>query len=84
MIALSLQDIADITGGRLDHVSDPQLQVTGPVEFDSRRVDKGALFVALPGARVDGHDFAEDAIANGATAVLAARPVGVPAIVVEP
>lgn len=84
MIALSLQDIADITGGRLDHVSDPQLQVTGPVEFDSRHVDKGALFVALPGARVDGHDFAEDAIANGATAVLAARPVGVPAIVVEP
>lgn len=84
MIALSVQEIADIVGGRLDHVDDPDAQVTGPVEFDSRRVSDGALFVALPGARVDGHDFAADAVCGGATAVLAARPVGVPAIVVEP
>ncbi|MEO7079185.1 MAG: UDP-N-acetylmuramoyl-tripeptide--D-alanyl-D-alanine ligase, partial [Rhodococcus sp. (in: high G+C Gram-positive bacteria)] len=41
-------------------------------------------FLALPGAKVDGHDHAAAAVAAGAVAVLAARPVGVPAIVVEP
>ncbi len=84
MIALTLQEIADITGGRLDCVEDPSVQVTGFVEFDSRKVTPGGLFLALPGARVDGHDFAEKAVASGAVAVLAARPVGVSAIVVEP
>ena len=44
----------------------------------------GGLFLALPGARSDGHDFAAAAVGAGAVAVLAARPVGVPAIVVEP
>ncbi len=38
----------------------------------------------MPGARSDGHDFAAGAFAAGAVAVLAARPVGVPAIVVPP
>jgi UDP-N-acetylmuramoyl-tripeptide--D-alanyl-D-alanine ligase len=57
--------------------------VTGPVVIDSRRVEPGGLFAALAGERVDGHDFAPAAIAAGAAAVLASRPVpGVPAIVV--
>src|SRR6202011_4464160 len=60
------------------------LHVTGTVEFDSRRVTPGGLFLALPGARADGHDHAASAVAAGAVAVLAARPVGVPAIVVQP
>ena len=42
----------------------------------------GGLFAATVGARVDGHDYAAGAVAAGAVAVLAARPVGVPAIVV--
>ena len=42
--------------------------------FDSRRIQPGMLFVALPGARVDGHDFIGDAFARGAGAVLCARP----------
>ena len=54
------------------------------VEFDSRAVTPGGLFLALPGARSDGHDFAAAAVAAGAVGVLAARPVGVPAIVVTP
>jgi UDP-N-acetylmuramoyl-tripeptide--D-alanyl-D-alanine ligase len=58
--------------------------VTGTVEFDSRAVGPGGLFLALPGARSDGHDHAGAAVAAGAVAVLAARPVGVPAIVVRP
>ncbi|QPK78507.1 UDP-N-acetylmuramoyl-tripeptide--D-alanyl-D-alanine ligase [Corynebacterium lizhenjunii] len=84
MIELSVKDIAQITGGYLDCVADPSATVTASVEFDSREVRPGGLFVAFPGARVDGHDFAAQAVAAGAVAVLAARPVGIPAIVVEP
>ena len=84
MIPLSIADIAEITGGSLDCVSDPDQRVTGFIEFDSRKVTKGGLFLALPGARVDGHDYAEKAIEQGAVAVLAARPVGVPSVVVKP
>ncbi|WP_280267820.1 UDP-N-acetylmuramoyl-tripeptide--D-alanyl-D-alanine ligase [Nocardia wallacei] len=84
MIELTLREIADIVGGTLHDVPDPAVTVTGAVEFDSRRVDSGGLFLALPGEHADGHDFAAAAVAAGAVAVLAARPVGVPAIVVEP
>ncbi|ADG79250.1 UDP-N-acetylmuramoyl-tripeptide--D-alanyl-D-alanine ligase OS=Tsukamurella paurometabola (strain ATCC 8368 / DSM / CCUG 35730 / CIP 100753 / JCM 10117 /KCTC 9821 / NBRC 16120 / NCIMB 702349 / NCTC 13040) OX=521096 GN=murF PE=3 SV=1 [Tsukamurella paurometabola] len=82
MIELTLAQIADIVGGTLHDVPDPQATVTGTVEFDSREIGSGDLFLALPGARVDGHDFAATAIEKGAVAVLGARPVGVPAIVV--
>ncbi len=87
MIALSVARIAEIVGGELADISaDAAAEriVTGTVEFDSRAVGPGGLFLALPGARTDGHDFAEAAAAAGAAAVLAARPVGVPAIVVPP
>ena len=87
MIALSIAAIADIVGGRLADISPEQAaatRVTGTVEFDSRSVGPGGLFLALPGARSDGHDFAAAAVEKGAVAVLAARPVGVPAIVAPP
>ena len=85
MIALTLSRIADIVGGELADISVEDAEVTvvtGSVEFDSRKVGAGGLFLALPGARSDGHDFAAAAVADGAVAVLAARPVGVPALVV--
>ncbi len=44
------------------------------IAIDSRRVQAGDLFVALPGTRVDGHDFLADAAARGATAALVSRP----------
>ncbi|MBH0780108.1 UDP-N-acetylmuramoyl-tripeptide--D-alanyl-D-alanine ligase [Nocardia bovistercoris] len=84
MIEMTLREIADVVGGTLHDVPDPEVRVTGSVEFDSRRVGPGGLFLALPGERADGHDFADGAIASGAVAVLAARPVGVPAVVVAP
>ena len=87
MIDLTVAQVAEIVGGRLADIS-PQdaaaTRITGTVEFDSRAVTPGGLFLALPGARTDGHDFAAGAVAAGAVAVLAARPVGVPAIVVPP
>lgn len=83
MIALSLAEIAVAVGGRLTAEADPARVVTGPVLADSRSVQPGALFVALPGERADGHDFAAPAVAAGAVAVLAGREVGVPAVVVD-
>ncbi|TQR83983.1 UDP-N-acetylmuramoyl-tripeptide--D-alanyl-D-alanine ligase [Mycobacterium hodleri] len=87
MIDMTLAQIARIVGGELADVSPEEAEatvVTGSVEFDSRAVTPGGLFLALPGARSDGHDFAAGAVAAGAVAVLAARPVGVPAVVVRP
>ena len=87
MIDLTIAQIADIVGGRLADIDPAEAaatRVTGTVEFDSRALTPGGLFLALPGARSDGHDFAAGAVAAGAVAVLAARPVGVPAIVVPP
>ncbi|MEU2254544.1 UDP-N-acetylmuramoyl-tripeptide--D-alanyl-D-alanine ligase [Nocardia xishanensis] len=84
MIEMTLREIADVVGGTLHDVPDPEARVTGSVEFDSRRIGSGDLFLALPGERADGHEYAAAAVAAGAVAVLAARPVGVPAIVVTP
>ncbi|UCD18878.1 MAG: UDP-N-acetylmuramoyl-L-alanyl-D-glutamate--2,6-diaminopimelate ligase [candidate division WOR-3 bacterium] len=55
------------------------------IEFDSRKVKPGALYVAVMGARYDGHDFVRDAENAGAVAVIVQRKVatGLPQIVVE-
>ncbi|WP_328870727.1 UDP-N-acetylmuramoyl-tripeptide--D-alanyl-D-alanine ligase [Streptomyces sp. NBC_00287] len=83
MIALSLAEIAEVVGGQTYDIPDPSVRVTGPVVRDSREVAPGSLFVAFVGERVDGHDFAAQVVEAGAAAVLASRPVGVPAIVVD-
>lgn len=83
MITLSMAEIAAAVGGRL-HRCDGTEPVTGTVEFDSRELTSGGLFVALPGERSDGHDFAPAAVAAGATGVLAAREVDAPAVIVPP
>ncbi|MFJ8001697.1 UDP-N-acetylmuramoyl-tripeptide--D-alanyl-D-alanine ligase [Streptomyces sp. NPDC096310] len=83
MIALSLAEIAAIVGGQPHDIPDPAVRVTGPVVYDSRAVEPGGLFAAFAGDRVDGHDYARRAVETGAVAVLATRPVGVPAIVVD-
>ena len=49
------------------------------VVTDSRKVQPGCVFVCFPGARVDGHDFAEGAYKAGAEYIIANHPVdGVP------
>jgi len=82
MIPLTLAQVAAVTGGSLPDGTDADLVVTGPVVVDSRLSAPGALFVAVRGEHADGHDFASAAVTAGAVAVLAAHPVGVPAVVV--
>ena len=63
----------------------PQRDVTvDAIVSDSRRVDFGALFAALPGSQVDGHDFAPAAVQLGAVALLVNRrlDLDVPQLVV--
>jgi UDP-N-acetylmuramoyl-tripeptide--D-alanyl-D-alanine ligase len=85
VIPLTLSEIAGIVDGTLDSLAAPapDLLITGSITVDSRTVSASGLFVALRGEHVDGHDFAGAAVAAGAAAVMAARPVGVPAVIVD-
>lgn len=60
------------------------IEING-IEYDSRKVKKGNLFVAIKGFVVDGHDFASDAVENGAQAVLVERKLAldIPQVVVK-
>ncbi len=62
----------------------PDVVVTG-LTFDNRLVGPGTLFFCVPGFTRDGHDFAPDAVARGAAALVVQRPLGlgVPEVVVE-
>jgi UDP-N-acetylmuramoyl-L-alanyl-D-glutamate--2,6-diaminopimelate ligase len=46
--------------------------------YDTRRVEAGALFFCVPGARVDGHDLAPEAVERGAAALVVERPLDIP------
>src|SRR3970040_1055796 len=58
-------------GGDMDQA------VTG-LSYDSRRVKKGHVFFAVPGERLDGHEFAAQALEQGAAAVVMERSVSLP------
>ena len=74
---MRLSELAAAIGGTAAG-GDPD--VTG-IEFDSRRVRAGDLFVAIPGARADGARFIADAVQRGAVAVCgSAVTSGIPAI----
>ena len=73
MIAMTVREIAAAIGATVP-TSGGETVVTS-VEFDTRRVTPGALYVALQGERVDGHTYVEAARTAGAVAVLGSRPV---------
>ena len=53
----------------------PPTEVTD-LAYDNRRVTPGTLFFCVPGFTRDGHDFAADAVARGAAALVVQRPLG--------
>jgi len=77
-----LQDIAAAMGATLDQ--DHQLQVSR-VSIDSRAVQPGDVFFCIVGQKLDGHEFAKQAVDNGARAVVASMPLelGVPVLLVR-
>lgn len=72
--------IAHWAGGEL-HGEDASIDAIGN---DTRTLAPGSLYLALRGERFDGHDFAADAVENGASALLVERllPLDVPQVVV--
>lgn len=71
---LSLKNIAKVCGGKL-YCSDETIadtEVTSIVS-DSRKIEKGGLFVAIKGNVVDGHDYIESAYAQGVMAVMSQK-----------
>lgn len=76
---MKLKEIIKGIDCRVD--GDVELEVKD-LQFDSRKVTKGTLFVAQPGTKVDGHDFVGRAVEAGAVAVLCQHvPDGAPASV---
>jgi UDP-N-acetylmuramoyl-tripeptide--D-alanyl-D-alanine ligase len=79
MTALWTSDeIAAATGGT---ASEP-FEITG-VTFDSREVQPGDLFVAMPGTVHDGHRFVDGAFAAGAAGAIVSHPVSGPHVLVD-
>jgi len=78
---LTLAQVAEATGGMVE--GDAQLVVRG-IATDSRLVAPGDLYCAIIGDRVDGHEYIDQALENGAAAVLASRSTGHEGVVVPP
>ena len=70
-------EIAAATGG----TASAAFEATG-VTFDSREVQPGDLFVAMPGPVYDGHKFVGGAFASGAAGAIVSQPVSGPHVLV--
>ncbi len=68
--SMALSELLSVAGRAMD----PEVMISG-VQIDSRQVRAGDLFMAVPGLRHDGRQFIEQAVANGAVAVVAEPPV---------
>lgn len=71
MRSFTLSEVASVIGGSIPH--DVSSIVAKGVNVDSRLVLPGNLFFALPGARVDGHDYLFEIAAKGAVAAIVSR-----------
>ena len=80
MKILKLSEIAEFLNAKTNGEAD----ITSVV-IDTRKVEKGSLFICIKGERFDAHDFAKDAEKAGASAVVAEKAVDVdcPVIVVK-
>ncbi len=76
--AMTADDLLRLTGGRLLNRSE---RPSRGAAVDSRLVEVGQVFVALPGERTDGHGYLAEAIARGATALIVTRPLPDPTAV---
>ncbi|GAB4387581.1 MAG: UDP-N-acetylmuramoyl-tripeptide--D-alanyl-D-alanine ligase [Thermodesulfovibrionales bacterium] len=73
--SLSVKDIVEATGGRLLH---GELDGVEGISIDSRSIGEGELFVAIKGARFDGHDFLGEALRKGVGAIVSIPPAEPP------
>ncbi len=71
---ITLHELAKVVGGVGNYHQFPN-EVLGRIRTDSRTVERGDVFVCLPGERFDGHNFVRDALSRGVKAVVADRPM---------
>ncbi len=60
--------------------SDPEI---GSIHYRAQDVKAGGLFVAIPGHTIDGHEFIDQALANGASAIVTQKPINKNSITIE-
>ncbi len=73
MEGLTLSDVIESTHGRWIGRDDPSAIVPTGVSIDTRTLKPGEIFFALPGEKVDGHQFLDAAFDRGACAAVVAR-----------
>src|SRR5574337_449068 len=78
---LTLHEVANAVKAQND-ISKYEDRVLGNIEFDSRLIQPGDIFLPLKGAR-DGHDFIPTSFENGAVVTLSEQEVAVPHILVD-
>ena len=76
---MTLEQMAKACSGTLFAGEHDQEQTAAGVVIDSRQVRPGYVFVAIPGERVDGHDFSPQVFAQGAFAVISEKELEAPA-----
>ena len=82
MIKLSLNQIAQIVGGEVIN-ADGQLTTSAFPVINSKQATSNTFFAAFVGANVDGHEYIEEAISNGAQFALVSKDCTAPAIKVN-
>jgi UDP-N-acetylmuramoyl-tripeptide--D-alanyl-D-alanine ligase len=80
VINLDAEKIAEIVGGRL---VGSNVTVTAAPVFNSKDAVAGSIFLALPGEKVDGHQFVADAFSHGSVLAFTTKEVAERCIVVE-
>jgi UDP-N-acetylmuramoyl-L-alanyl-D-glutamate--2,6-diaminopimelate ligase len=63
---------------RAERIVNPAHTEVADLAYDTRRVTRGTLFVCVPGLKSDGHEFAREAVAAGAVALVVERPLDLP------
>lgn len=71
---MKLAELMAVLDDNTQVMGDSDIEIKG-IAYDSRKVEPGFIFVAIAGAQFDGHSFIEQAIANGAVAIICEKPV---------
>ncbi len=75
-----LGDLSRVVSGKLN--GDKDIEFTG-VCIDTRTIQQGDIFFALPGTKVDGHQFVQEALKKGAVAVVVTKESVIPSVCVK-
>jgi UDP-N-acetylmuramoyl-tripeptide--D-alanyl-D-alanine ligase len=82
MIEITFSEIAQIVSGELKGL-DPEGKTTAFAVIDSKEAKPGTFFAAFVGEKVDGHDYGQAALDNGAEFILGSKDTGLPTILVS-